>query len=120
MSSTYRLICMSHDPALVIYDNEWNNPGLAADAAVERFVSPADRHQHCRLMIGRWSGGLFEVGCVRNSKHPGVYHPTTDEWVDLAWLRLIVISGAEAVEQAKLPTCWTYEVAARLHAAGLL
>jgi hypothetical protein len=87
MSSTYRPICLSHDPALVIdreirYDtiDQFNNrDGL-------------DGHQTCDIAIGRFSYPLIEVACL-GRQLPGptgckTHHGGT-EWVDADWLRLL-------------------------------
>lgn len=87
MSSTYRILCLSHDPAIAT--GEYSSPEAAAAAIVEG----VEEHQQCDLLIGRYSYPLVEVGCPptlakRASQHRCYLHAGT-EWVDAAWLRIL-------------------------------
>ncbi|MFI6296823.1 hypothetical protein ACIBEJ_34900 [Nonomuraea sp. NPDC050790] len=88
MSSTYRIPCISHDPALVA--GEYDTP----DAAERAIRDGIDDHPQCDLLIGRYSYPLIEVGCPpttgpdRSGRHPCLPHSAT-EWVDVAWLRIL-------------------------------
>jgi hypothetical protein len=112
MSSTYRLICMAHDPAIVI---DRDHPTLTDALAALLSDEITEAHPHCLLLIGRWSGGLIEVTCadLRHADHRG--HRT----VDAAFLR-VVLAAYQAVESVadpdgllgalnRLPTCWGAE-----------
>lgn len=85
MSSTYRILCLSHDPATT--HGEYRAP-VDAEAAV---AAGLDTHPDCDLVIGRWSGGLIEVGCPASRYQPAAlpcYHGSTI-WTDSDWLRLL-------------------------------
>ena len=88
MSSVYRVLCLSHDPATIA--GEYDRPEAAADAITEG----VDDHPRCDLLIGRYSYPLIEVGCppftgdVRAGQHRCYPHSVT-EWADVAWLRIL-------------------------------
>jgi hypothetical protein len=87
VSSTYRILCLSHDPAITTGD--YSSPEAAAAA----ITAGVDEHPHCDLLIGRYSAALVEVGCPPSlSKRPGQYrchtHAST-EWAGTAWLRIL-------------------------------
>lgn len=89
MSSIYRVLCLSHDPAITT-EAEYGRPEQAAAAIAEGIVGHAD----CDLLIGRYSYPLVEVGCPpttgpeRADRHRCSLHSVT-EWVDVAWLRIL-------------------------------
>jgi hypothetical protein len=129
VSSAYRLLCVSHSPAITL-EGEWHSglQGYTGRALAERAAShrePIDieGHEHCDLLIGRYSYPLVEVGCPgivpgasadaqpkihgRTCFHRGV------EWVDSQWLALMLRASAEiasapplAEALALLPRCW--------------
>lgn len=119
MSSTYRLLCVSHDPALTF--GEYDSPEQA-ETAIREGVGD---HPRCDLLIGRYSYPLIEVGCPstagRGDTVRGVHgvHLTT-EWVDAGWLHLLAVvqeSGSEsmrALTQTPMMRCWTRERMRRL------
>jgi hypothetical protein len=89
VSSNYHLICLGHDPALVI-GSEFGHDEITR--LTSRDHEALDTHQHCDIMAGRWSGALVEVGCYgitlgdrRGCKgyHRGV------TWTDKDWLHLL-------------------------------
>lgn len=87
MSSSYRPICLSHDPGLVI-DRE-----IRRDA-VDSFNSRdgLEGHGSCDIVIGRWSGGLVELACP-GMQLPGptgcTHRHSSIEWIEADWLRLL-------------------------------
>jgi hypothetical protein len=98
MSSTYRILCLSHDPALSF--GEYSTPGTA-EAAIRVGI---DEHPRCDLLIGRYSYPLIEVGCPPTTGHdrPGRRrcHPhSTTEWVDVAWLGLLAVTHQSGSEE---------------------
>lgn len=126
MSSTYRAICLGHDPAIVIHggweNSEWNNPADAQTAVRNRSGALA-LHAKCDLVIGRYSSPLIEVGCPAGARHPRRWHPHTTEWVDIGWLRLALAAvktdNQEVLKAAgEVPGCWLPERVGRLR--GLL
>lgn len=110
MSSTYRAICLAHNPAIV--DNaDWTNwPPLSA-AIADPHSGIRRHHPTCRLLIGRWSGALVEVICPAGHTP---CHPTSDETVDASWLRLLALSDPTAYQAAQIHPCWTRVMARRL------
>lgn len=115
MSSTYEIICLSHDPALAA-SGEWSSSAEALAAIAEGIAE----HPSCELVVGRYSSPLVSVCCPRQKPddpnrplHHG-YHPHSDDWVDANWLRLAVLAGPEMSKAARLPGCWDYERARRL------
>lgn len=94
MSSTYRVLCLSHDPAIVAAD-DFQRPETA-EGAIAAGIS---EHEHCDLVIGRYSYPLVELGCPRTIRTTGqptpprpngitCYHSGTI-WVDRDWLWLL-------------------------------
>jgi hypothetical protein len=122
VSSTYSIFCMSHDPAIDLPDL----PGV--EESIEWARDGFGPHPSCDLLVGRYSGGLIEVGCP-GAREPGItpghrghsgWHRDTI-WADAALLRVAAAALEEewdgrstAIQHAlaKLPMCWTL---ARLH-----
>lgn len=94
MSSAYRILCLSHDPAIVVNDPGYQRAEDAEAAIRDRPEGAA--HSHCDLVIGRYSYPLVEVGCPRSADQPehlrpGVlrcYHGST-MWTSKEWLLLL-------------------------------
>lgn len=113
MSSDYRVICLSHDPAIEV-DHDW----IDADRALASIRDGLEEeHPSCDLLVGRWSGGLVEVCCPgmvngAPSNHSGWHREP--KWADAGWLRLAVLAGLDVVKLARLYPCWTYDRAHRL------
>lgn len=114
MSSTYRLLCLSHDPALVA--GEYSSREEAEDAARDG----VEDHPRCDLLIGRYSYPLVEVGCppsvgrLREGPDRHTVHSLT-QWVDVVWLRLLAAvqqgeSGPlQALTSGPILSCWSPE-----------
>lgn len=79
MSSNYQLICVSHSPALLAGEEYGNTSDLAR--AERALVNGIEDHPHCITVLGRWSGGLIEIGTKRG--------PHSVRWTDVEWLRLL-------------------------------
>lgn len=118
MSSTYRVLCLSHDPAIVAADGDWNRPEFA-EAAIREGI---EGHETCDLLLGRYSYPLVEVGCPANPKRDdGLacgWHSRT-QWVDRGWLQLLYLAQHEpsgkllaGVKDQTRFRCWTPQ---RLH-----
>lgn len=122
MSSTYRVLCISHDPAIIVESIELQSGAdgrlvleglLAARPRDERL----EQHRHCELLGGRYSSPLVEVCCPPRDTHPHSGH-----WIDAEWLRLLAAayvarshpSIAEALK--KIGRCWSEERVLRLRA----
>lgn len=120
MSSIYRVLCLSHDPAITT-GAEYDRPETAAAA----IAVGVDGHSDCDLLIGRYSYPLIEVGCPpstgpqRAGGHRCYPHSVT-EWVDAAWLRILAAahqSGTEVMRRLASETrlaCWSWERLRRL------
>lgn len=118
MSSTYRVLCLSHDPAIVAADGDWNRPEFA-EAAVRDGV---EGHETCDLLIGRYSYPLVEVGCPpqREGGLACGWHSRT-QWTDRGWLQLLYQAQQEptgkllaAVTDQNQFRCWTPQRLARI------
>ncbi|MFF2852699.1 hypothetical protein ACFVT5_41360 [Streptomyces sp. NPDC058001] len=106
MSSTYYVLCLSHDPATTA--GEYRTPEKAADA----IKAGIEGHPACDLLVEHVSGGPVEIGCP-----PHYYHRDV-EWVDVEWLRLLARAYGstdpgvlDAVRKGRF-TCWSRD---RLH-----
>lgn len=121
MSSTYDILCMSHDPAVKAAVNAPSAPEASAAVFEIRRGELYAEHKNCDLLIGRYSYPLVEVCCPGRlglAVHPGSTH-SSDEWADVRWLRLLyaALSGprdtaSAAVAAALTSRCWSWE---RLH-----
>lgn len=115
MSSTYYLLCLSHDPAITVNDPGYNRPE-EAEAAVR---DPATGHEQCDLLIARYSGALIELGCPPNyPQREGAYRcgiHTRTEWIDWEWLRLLAVAYQSDDERVRLAVgdrgfrCWPWD-----------
>jgi hypothetical protein len=126
MSSEYRVLCLTHDPAIVIA-NEWRGPGglaAALDAARKPTTCEATlEHRRCDLMVGRYSYPLVELACL-GSGTTDAHRPVHRDpvWVDADWLRLLYHarrSGVAVVQDAaagvgRSAGCWSVQRLARL------
>lgn len=114
MSSSYYLLCLSHDPATTVRD-------CGSQEEAERAVKAGiEEHPGCDLLIERVSGAPVEYGCPPHGTRqagPHCFHRDV-VWVDVEWLRLLgrAYEAADpgvqdAVRQGRF-TCWTRD---RLH-----
>lgn len=94
MSSNYQLICVSHSPALLAGEEYPNTSDLAW--AERALVDGIEDHLHCTLVLGRWSGGLIEIGTKRG--------PHSVRWTDVEWLRLLRYAGLDNRDAPKVAT----------------
>lgn len=118
MSSNYRAICLSHDPGLVI-DHDYTH-GEAKSLTIRDRL---EGHEHCDIVLGRYSYPLIEVACLgRQLPEPTgckSYH-SSPEWIDRDWLRLLAAATAppNAVDPEVLRPlirgCWPLERLRRL------
>lgn len=116
MSSTYRILCLSHDPATT--HGEYRSPNDAQTA----IAVGVDGHPNCDLLIGRFSYPLVEAGCPASRHQPAKLrccHGGT-VWADADVLRLLAAgyqSQDEAVRAAMKQfefRCWSWERLRRL------
>lgn len=112
MSSNWKVLCMSHDPATIISEHSF------AAGAEESIKEGYESHPHCDFLVMRVSGGPVEVGCT-GLTHPCVGHNET-VWVEADWIRILQYLDKEdgtPTEITRLRNkhtlkCWTAE---RLH-----
>lgn len=112
MSSTYGVLCLSHDPAITAaYD--YGSHENAAQAIAEGI----EDHEHCDLLIGRYSAALVEAGCPRSKDQPAnlrCCHGGT-VWADADVLRLLAAAYQSQDEAVRSATkrfefrCWSPE-----------
>lgn len=87
MSSTYGILCLSHDPAITAHYGF-----RRAEAAQAALLAGIDEHKGCDLVIGRYSAALTEIGCPAS----GVWCSHLDtHWTDASWLRLLMLAQQE-------------------------
>ncbi|MFB7440219.1 hypothetical protein ACFC01_17980 [Streptomyces mirabilis] len=94
MSSTYYILCLSHDPAITVNEPGYNRPEEAEEAIRDR----ASGHENCDLVIGRYSAAFVELGCPASRDQPtklGCTHGGT-VWADSGWLRLLAAAYQSA------------------------
>lgn len=126
MSSRYSLICVSHDPAILVGpDPEWQS----LDEALGQLARIHENemltsHEQCDLLIGRYSYPLVELICppgrtenrCRRSGHP------VPVAMDAHWLRLLAATmcigdsfpKVKAAVAALDNGCWTTQRMLRL------
>jgi hypothetical protein len=116
VSSSYYILCASHDPALRI-EHEYNS----ADVAFAHIEAGLDDHPVCDLLVARVSGALVDVGCppTRDQRHhPQCLGHGGPMWARADLLRLLVAVrnvDDQAVREAAGThafACWTVS---RLH-----
>jgi len=123
MSSTHHILCVSHDPAIVIGGEGWNNAAEAIERAGDpgRFPDMAE-HKDCDLLVGRYSYPLVEVGCPpRENSTTGCMHVHA-QWLRVEWVRLLAASldaesaplRAAVEELTQRHRCWSRERIQRL------
>lgn len=94
MSSNYYLLCMNHNPALVIDVDSQSidiTSGLV-ESMRQGALLPGNSYDHllvhkeCHLMIGRYSYPLIELGCLEGMAHghSGI------KWIDRDVLRVML------------------------------
>jgi len=121
VSSTYRIFCLSHDPAVeaVPLSDGWNSSAAAEQAA----INGVPGHEECDVLILRYSGALVEIGCPNRRQDPhGRRHPHATQWVDAIWLKLLSLAQRAPegspqrvlAERAPMPGCWWPERLRRL------
>ena len=123
MSSTYKILCLSHDPAIVVVDVGWVEPEFAVAAANNRATNAvlADDHATCDLLIGEYSHPLVEVCCPSHLNARGERVHSAPRWVDRNWLILLYRALTAQPDQmlskateAFVGRCWTWERLTRL------
>lgn len=112
MSSSFNVLCMSHDPASTVQG--FNTPEEAYEAIRNRFQD----HPNCDFLISRRAGGAIEIGCPGYiTTGSGLYkclgHPEL-VWVAVEWLRILACvqdAGDDPqllkVMRSPVMRCWT-------------
>jgi hypothetical protein len=77
MSSSYRRICLAHEPPLVIDDTTCTDT-----------VPPVQHvdHPDCPTGLARWSGGLIELWLPIVHYYPGPDGKEPGRWYDVGWM----------------------------------
>jgi hypothetical protein len=134
MSSTYRAICLSHDPAIEIYDDDgydgltWSDRETGLGALARR-TGPLTAHKDCDLVLGAYSYPLWQITCPANShREPGRYPRigapcwhNNDQAIQVDWLRLMIAAIVEptpatraVLEPRLIDSCWPKQRVMRL------
>ena len=116
MSSSYYILCLSHDPATTARE------ARSAEDAADVIRAGVEGHRDCDLLVERVSGAPVEYGCPPHGARvggPNCFHGDV-EWVDADWLRLLAQAHrstdpavVEAVRRGRF-SCWTAERTRRL------
>lgn len=118
MSSTYQVLCLSHDPASTCSEHR------TAEDALNAIRGGYEGHPHCDLLISRVSGAPVEFGCppsvdLRAGQHACWGHRDV-EWVDADWLRVLTHVREDSDEAVRsllnrpMLRCWSQERLLRL------
>jgi hypothetical protein len=132
MSSTYRAICLSHNPAIEIYGDDyddltWNDRETGLGAIARRSGDLAG-HKTCDLVLGAYSYPLWEITCpvssgkrVAKVEDGSICCHNYDKSIQVDWLRLLIAALIEptaastAVLQPRLiDCCWPPDRVLRL------
>lgn len=120
MSSDFDILCLSHDPAIVI-GSDWpytRSPNDALYAA----ANPGEyehlrEHTNCDLLVGRYSAPLIEVACPGTRPHcPGHHRYDYGNWTDRSWLKLLhaAYTRGDDLTRIDIRPCWTKQRVLRL------
>lgn len=112
MSSNYHVLCVSHDPAIVIEDGD---AIVSSGEAIRKAQAGLVEHPSCDLLVGRYSYPLVEVCCFGNhvaQQIPCAHHVPI--WAEAGFLRVALLAlkyaPTDRAMQAALervPSCWT-------------
>lgn len=117
MSSSYHVLCLSHDPAIVAVSE-----CRGVEGAERLIAAGIEGHEYCDLVIMRVSGGPIEFGCPPVTDRVGQrscgYHRHSTEWADVAWLRVLHIAYGTDPDRVQecgaILRCWPSERVHRL------
>ncbi len=82
----YALLCLSHDPAIVIENPEFhsgNNGRQTVEGLLAFDAAPIAGHESCDVMAGAYSYPLVEVYLPARTRHGW------SGWIDAYWLQLL-------------------------------
>lgn len=123
MSSTWRVLCLSHDPATWVTMDGHHRDAEALAAVAEMRDNDNDEHHLCNLLVGAYSYPLWHVICPGTPRGVAETHGCRHahpKGVDVEWLQLLAAAdqhrGTEPIAAAlgKLPSCWSPERVHRL------
>lgn len=112
MSSSYQVLCLSHDPATIISELDRD------DDMRETLVMGISGHEQCDLLMMRTSGAPVEFGCPGIKNNQCRHGHREMEWADADVVRLlyyVVDDPRDAVQglfNRYTFKCWTKD---RLH-----
>lgn len=123
MSSTYRILCLSHDPAIRT-DREFGSHEAAITVARDPHHHGLTDHSRCDLLIGQYSYPLIELCCPGNKTAGDDGHDAHDEprWIVVDWVRLLAAARRVPPGDGRLEVtisgsesgCWTTQRIDRL------
>jgi len=132
VSSTYKAICLSHDPAIEIGredydDDQWTDRETALGALTRRTGFLA-AHKDCDLVVGAYSYPLVEITCPASSgrRVAGIKDGSTcchnyDKSIPVDWLRLLIAALIEptaattaVLSPRQIDLCWVPQRVMRL------
>lgn len=108
MSSTYRPICLSHNPAIEL-DIAWHsgNNGLIVGEQLTR--EGFSSHPDCDIILGKYSYPLIEVGCIGHRNKTFSHEDT--KWIDAEWIALLIKARKNNIQLPYpiMTGCWNPE-----------
>ena len=117
MSSTYKLLCLSHDPAMVISDDD-----ICNEFTPNRNHPALEDHVNCDIMIGAYSYPLVRVGCL-GTQMEGISgclgHHCSTNWIDIDWIQLLHVLYNSEIPEIEWKNdnnfrCWTKQRVQRI------
>ncbi|MFZ3473127.1 hypothetical protein ACODT3_10665 [Streptomyces sp. 4.24] len=116
MSSTYYILCLSHDPATT------EGESYTFEEAEQRVTAGLETHPNCDLAISRSSGSIVEVACLTSKDRKADLHCYHSGliWADANWLRLLAAAhqstdpAVRDVATKRGHRCWPPERIQRL------
>lgn len=117
MSSSYHVLCLSHDPSIIASEH-----GHRPEPALEAIAAGVDGHAGCDLVVGRYSYPLVGACCPASPDQPAKLRCShgRPQWIDRDWLRLLAAgyqttdSLMEAEVKRSGDSCWPWERLRRL------
>jgi hypothetical protein len=94
MSSSYYLLCLSHDPAFRIME-------IDPKSEISSYDDLPELHPNCDLLTVRVSGAPIEFGCLGRLVTGSCRGHEEANWVKADWLRILAIAQDARAEEVR-------------------